>query len=473
MEKKEDNSKQKNNIKDKNVIIENNKKKEKEKNNIIKKDINNDNVNINKIKEVKNKEENNIIKEKENKQINEIHIQKKAPKKNIEIMQNYFDFHLHDVELGQIENHYLSYNKVRPDAINLIKIMLEKYKKFISENLNQTTYPYLTNSIKPQFQVLTNETDKKFFLIQILGEKNSIKRKMFDFFKTLTQVNLYGISPKIKNSFNKDVIESENFKKFSEKLSKWHCHVEVIVLYLEILSTMFNDKFDFKKYNFSLDKNFKNDKDILIKKNFYKLASTLISKVSLNPGLDYQKLLTFALTSLTAGFNLGGLSLLLPQQQLGKVIGIFGLNFLAGKASTQLGSASQFVEFEVLSKLIDKLNISLYRIEKLCFKLIIFEMQEEINTDLETSKVDFIRIKKNEISELLGVYLKGIDYSVEIEKKVNEEYIQLQSCITEEKLDNDWLLEHLSINEFDPNNKDKKKKEKEKKKEMIDDFEII
>ena len=442
--------------------MENNKQKEKEKNNIIRKDIINDNVNINKIKE----------KEKENKQINEIYM-KKAPKKYIEIIQNYFDFHLHDVELGQIENHYLSYNKIRTDAINLIKIMIEKYKKFISENLNQTTYPYLTNSIKPQFQVLTNEIDKKFFLIQILGEKNSIKKKMFNFFKTLTQVNLYGISPKLKNSFNKEVIESENFKKFSEKLSKWHCHVEIIVLYLEILSTMFNDKFDFKKYNFSLDKNFKNDKDILIKKNFYKLASTLISKVSLNPGLDYQKLLTFAITSLTAGFNLGGLSLLLPQQQLGKVIGIFGLNFLAGKASTQLGSASQFVEFEVLSKLIDKLNISLYRIEKLCFKLIILEMQEEINTDLETSKVDFIRIKKNEISEQLGIYLKGIDYSVEIEKKVNEEYIQLQSCITEEKLDDDWLLEHLSINEVDPKNKDKKKKEKEKKKDIIDDFEII
>ena len=59
------------------------------------------------------------------------------------------------------------------------------------------------------------------------------------------------------------------------------------------------------------------------------------------------------------------------------------------------------------------------------------------------------------------------------QKKVNEEYIQLQTCITEEKLDNDWLLEHLSIKEIDPNNKDKKKREKEKKKDIIDDFEII
>ena len=186
LEKKEDNSKQKNNIKDKNTIIENNKQKEKEKekNNVINKNIINDNTNINEIKEIKSKEENNIIiKEKENKQMNEKCLRNKDPKKNIEIIPNYFDFHLHDVELGQIEHHYLSYNKIRTDAINLIKIMLQKYKKFISENLNQASYPYLTNSIKPQFQALSNEIDKKYFLIQILGEKNSIKKKMFDFFK--------------------------------------------------------------------------------------------------------------------------------------------------------------------------------------------------------------------------------------------------------------------------------------------------
>ena len=93
----------------------------------------------------------------------------------------------------------------------------------------------------------------------------------------------------------------------------------MIVLYLDLLANLFNEHFDFDKKNFSLENNFKNNTDILIKKNFYKLASTLISKVSLNPGLDYQKLLTFALTSLTAGFNLGGLSLLLPQQMIIKI----------------------------------------------------------------------------------------------------------------------------------------------------------
>ena len=52
-------------------------------------------------------------------------------------------------------------------------------------------------------------------------------------------------------------------------------------------------------------------------------------------------------------------------------------------------------------------------------------MQEEINKDLETSKVEIIKSKKKDISELLQVYLKGVDYSIDIEKKIKEEYIEL------------------------------------------------
>ena len=401
--------------------------------------------------------------------------------KEIEIIENYFDFRIHDIELAQIENHYKSFKKLKPETINIIKIMIQKFQKFISENLNQTTYPYLSNSIQPQFQVLEHDISKKYFLIEILSQKNNIKKKLFQFFKSLTQINLYGISPKLKNSFNKEVVESKDFKKFSEKLSKWHCHVEMIVLYLEILSNIYNDKFDFKKHVFSLDKNFKNNTDIYIKKNFYKLASTICSKIALSPGIDYQKLLTFAITSVTAGINLGGLSLIIPQQQIGKIIAIFGLNFLAGKVSVQLGSASQFVEFGVLSNLVDKLNKSLFRIEKLCYKLLILEMEEEINKDLETSKVEIIKKKKKDISELLEGYLKGVDYSIDIEKKVKEEYIELNTCITEEKLNDEWIIEHLSIKESDSkkednrNNKKLKDKDKDKgkkkdKKGLFDDF---
>ena len=356
--------------------------------------------------------------------------------------------------------------------------MVNKYKNFISENLNQTTYPYLNNSIQPQFQVLTSDHSQKYFLLEILSERNTIKKKMFQFFKDLTRINLYGISSKIKSSFNKDVTESKEFKLFSEKLAKWHCHVEMIVLYLDLLSNLYNEKFDFKKNIFSLDKNFKNNTELYIKKNFYKLASTVCSKIVLNPGIDYQKLLIFALTSLTAGINLGTLAMIIPQQQIVKIIGMFGLNFLAGKASSHLGTASKFVEFEELSVLVGKLNKCLFEIEKLCYKLIVLEMQEEINTDLETSKIDVIKLKKKEISDLLTNHLKGVDYSVDIEKKVKEEYVVLNTCITEEKLNDDWIVQHLSIKENNENkndnvnkkdNKEKNKKE-EKKGGAFDDF---
>ena len=388
---------------------------------------------------------------------------------------------MNDIELAQIERYYKEYEKIDQESEKIIKVMIEKYKKFISENLNQTIYPYLANSIRPQFQALTDETSKKYFLISVLSIKSEIKRKMYNFFCNLTQVNLYGVSSKLKESFNKEVIESNDFKKFSEKLSKWHCHVEMIVFYMELLSILFNAKFDFKKNIFSLDKNFHNNTDIYIKKNFYKLASTLVSKVSLSPDIDYKKVLTFAITSVTAGINLAGLPLLIPSQQIGRIIGIFGINFLAGKLSDRLTSKSQFVEFDILSKLVEKLNLHLYKIEKMCYKLIILELQEEINTDLETSKVNIIKAKKDEIGNLLEVYLKGVDYSLDIEKKVQEEYVILNECITEEEFNDEWLFEHLSIKETQPkkrkdvqkeNGKEKKNEKDNKKKDngMFDDF---
>ena len=178
------------------------------------------------------------------------------------------------------------------------------------------------------------------------------------------------------------------------------------------------------------------------------------------------KLLTFALTSVTAGINLGGLSLIIPHQQIGKIIGIFGINFLTGKLSSKFGSASQLVEFKALSKLVESLNIHLNKIEKLCYKLIILEFQEEMNTDLETSKINIIKMKKEEISNLLEISLKGIDYSIDIEKKVKEEYIVLNKTVTEEQLNDDWLLEHLNISEIQTNDKNnKKEKDKGKQKD--------
>ena len=381
----------------------------------------------------------------------------KNPKK-IEIIDNYFDFHMHDIDLVQIESYYKTYKNITQEDSKLIKLILTKYQKFISENLSQTTYPYLINSIKPHFEILETELKQKFFLIQILSRKNTLKKKLFDYFKNLTRINLYGISDKLINIFNKQVVENKNFDIFSEKLSKWHCHVEMIVLYLDILSKLFNDHFDFNKQKFSLESNFKSNTDILIKKNFYKLASKICSKISLNPGIDYQKLITFALTIITTGAG-GAAGAVVPmtvqfsQQQLARIIGIFGLNFLTQKASTEFGSASEMQEFNALSSLVEKLNASLLKIEKTCYRLIILELQEEIYSNLESSRVDLdISKKKEEISKLLENFLKGVECPEDIEKKIQEEYITLNASIVEEKYDNDWIIQHLSVNEVENNN---------------------
>ena len=48
-------------------------------------------------------------------------------------------------------------------------------------------------------------------------------------------------------------------------------------------------------------------------------------------------------------------------------------------------------------------------------------------------------------------------------------YTILNACVTEEQLNDDWLLEHLKINEIEINNKDEKK-DKDKHKGAFDDF---
>ena len=73
-------------------------------------------------------------------------------------------------------------------------------------------------------------------------------------------------------------------------------------------------------------------------------------------------------------------------------------------------------------------------------------------------------------------------------KKIEEEYTQLNTSVIEEKYDNDWIIQHLSVmevdnNENDKNNEDKKnekdkekkkdknnKKNEEKEKDIFDDF---
>ena len=49
-------------------------------------------------------------------------------------------------------------------------------------------------------------------------------------------------------------------------------------------------------------------------------------------------------------------------------------------------------------------------------------------------------------------FLKGVEYPEDIEKKIQEEYIQLNTSIVEEKYDNDWIIQHLSVNEVENNN---------------------
>ena len=60
---------------------------------------------------------------------------------------------------------------------------------------------------------------------------------------------------------------------------------------------------------------------------------------------------------------------------------------------------------------------------------------------------------------MLETYLKGVECPADIEKKIEEEYVQLNASIVEQKYDNDWIIQHLRVSEVgnkDENNEENK-----------------
>jgi hypothetical protein len=280
-----------------------------------------------------------------------------------------------------------------------------------------------------------NENYQKGLLLSLLSHKDDILEVLESFFLKLIKNNKLGITNSIKTIFSKEVTQSKKYELFEKQLSKWHCYIEFILFYIDYIFSHYNKNFKFNKKLFEIE-NYKGSyTNILIKKALYNLSSTICSNISLNPKIDYKKLLLYITLSLQSGFNLSNLFNFFPKSELNNFATNFAINFLMGKLTSKLKYESLFVEFNIICDNIEKLNINLFKIENYLYQYILLKVERELDEKLGLN-IKELKEKIKKLSIKIECSLKKLDYDEDILKTVEEEYIEETSLITKEEIEN-------------------------------------
>ena len=363
------------------------------------------------------------------------------------IVNDYFDFQFHDISLKQLYTKMRKLKNIDDDFKQVNQLYEKTIFPKIKNSLNTIESPYLTNIFKYYFNQYSNDKYKqKCLLLIILNHQEDILKELESFIFKLIKTNRLGISNSIKSTFSNEVTTSKEYELFLKKLSKWHCHIEFINFYIDYLLTYYNKEFVFKKDLFSIENNKGSYFGIFAKKSLFKLSSTICSHLHLTPNIDYSKLLLFITLSLQTGFSWTNLLRFFPQSQLNNIATSLTVNFLIGKISSILQYQSLFVEFRTISDNIEKLNMNLFKIESFLYQLIILEIQNELDENL---KINNEKLKENiiKLGSKIEKYLIDVNYDEEIQKKIEEEYVELTSLISSEEIENSYVLVNMSPNE--------------------------
>ncbi len=363
------------------------------------------------------------------------------------IVNDYFDFQFHDISLKQLYTKMRKLKNIDDDFKQVNQLYEKSIFPKIKNSLNTIESPYLINIFKYYFNQYSNDKYKqKCLLLIILNHQEDILKELESFIFKLIKTNRLGISNSIKSTFSNEVTTSKEYELFLKKLSKWHCHIEFINFYIDYLLTYYNKEFVFKKDLFSIENNKGSYFGIFAKKSLFKLSSTICSHLHLTPNIDYSKLLLFITLSLQTGFSWTNLLRFFPQSQLNNIATSLTVNFLIGKISSILQYQSLFVEFRTISDNIEKLNMNLFKIESFLYQLIILEIQNELDEKL---KINNEKLKENiiKLGSKIEKYLIDVNYDEEIQKKIEEEYVELTSLISSEEIENSYVLVNMSPNE--------------------------
>jgi len=352
------------------------------------------------------------------------------------IIDEYFDFEFHDITVKKLYLKLRQLTYTDNDFLETKNLYEKKIFPQFKNSLFTIESPYLNNMFEYYFnQNPNNENYQKGLLLSLLSHKDDILEVLESFFLKLIKNNKLGITNSIKTIFSKEVTQSKKYELFEKQLSKWHCHIEFILFYIDYIFSHYNKNFKFNKKLFEIE-NYKGSyTNILIKKALYNLSSTICSNISLNPKIDYKKLLLYITLSLQSGFNLSNLFNFFPKSELNNFATNFAINFLMGKLTSKLKYESLFVEFNIICDNIEKLNINLFKIENYLYQYILLKVERELDEKLGLN-IKELKEKIKKLSIKIECSLKKLDYDEDILKTVEEEYIEETSLITKEEIEN-------------------------------------
>ena len=361
------------------------------------------------------------------------------------IIDNYFNFDLHDIILNKI---LLSFNDldISKEQLEQTSSKFNEFFKNLKFSTEKTTSPYFKNCVNMYLNDIESPELKKLFILLVIGHRFEIFNIFSQFFYKIIKLNHYGLSSNnLKKIFHDDVLQSKEFDVFINNLSKWYSFVEYIFFYLEILSKFFGENFNFNENKFSIDKNFKITNKSFCSKIVLQLSSILCSKLNLDPKIDYNKLVLFFALSLQTGFSLNALFAFFPKTKLGEIFGTFALNFLFGKIATNLNYQSKFVEFRQLANSITNLNRDLEKIESIFYELLKIHLLRDVNMNIEGSLCNFDEINETikKLSYKAGKILENINFDENVQKKIEEEYVELEEIIKLKNVDDDWVMMYI------------------------------
>ncbi len=352
------------------------------------------------------------------------------------IIDDYFDFEFHDISLKQLSLKLKELNFKDNDFSEIKELYEKKIFPQLKISLSTIESPYLNNLFKYYFEQNSNNTNyQKGLLFTLLSHKDDISIVLENFFLKLIRFNNLGISNSIKTILSKEITDSEKYKLFEKQLSKWHCHIEFILFYIDYILSNYNKNFVFNKKLFEIENNQGSYSNIIIKKSLYKLSSTICSKISLNSQIDYKKILLYITLSLQYGFSLSNLFSFFPKSQLNNFATSFAFNFLMGKLSSKLEHESLFVEFNIICQNIEKLNMNLFNIENYLYQFILLEVRRELDEKLGLN-VNKLKNNIKKLSIKIEYSLKNLDFDEDILNTVEEEYVLETSQITMEEIEN-------------------------------------
>jgi hypothetical protein len=230
-----------------------------------------------------------------------------------EFIDDYYIFELNDIELYRLLKTYEPL--LSETEVTAIKESSNQFiDDFKTNPFTNFSFPYLKSNVLPRLEKLfvkyNNCIANYYFLITLLGNRNTIFTKLKDFYINLITQNNFGISTNLAYAITKEARESKEYTNFVKILAEWYTLTEMIIFYISIqnLFLLKNEVFVFDTKNYSPENNFNFSMTSFAKRSLLKLVSYICKNSAISTGtLDIDKLMIFVLSAVTCGITMKNL----------------------------------------------------------------------------------------------------------------------------------------------------------------------